>query len=192
MRRALAVLPALALVLSACGTSGNPVAQGPKPVAQQGKGANGLLTVIESDQVGWHVVNGNGMALYRFEGDSVKPPKSNCEGECAKKWPPVPAEGTPLTTGVDPLTLGVVTRADGTKQLTINGVPQYTFAGDAQPGDVKGQGSGGKWFATGPTGQKASLTAGMPGVPGNKGQQQQQPTSGTNPTSSQPAPPPGS
>jgi predicted lipoprotein with Yx(FWY)xxD motif len=46
----------------------------------------------------------------------------------------------------------VVTRADGTHQLQAGKWPLYTFAGDAAPGDVNGQGSAGVWFAVNPAG----------------------------------------
>jgi predicted lipoprotein with Yx(FWY)xxD motif len=46
--------------------------------------------------------------------------------------------------------LGVITRTDGTKQVTYGGHPLYYFAGDTAPGQTKGQGVGGTWFLIGP------------------------------------------
>ena len=37
-------------------------------------------------------------------------------------------------------------------QVLVNGHPVYTFANDAAPGDVKGQGVGGIWYALDPAG----------------------------------------
>ncbi|MBV9358923.1 MAG: hypothetical protein JO023_25735 [Chloroflexi bacterium] len=42
--------------------------------------------------------------------------------------------------------LGLSPRKDGTQQLTYQNQPLYHFAGDSQPGDTNGQGSGGVWF----------------------------------------------
>jgi predicted lipoprotein with Yx(FWY)xxD motif len=201
MRRALALLavPALALAVSACTAKAGPIPQGsPKDAAVKGPDELPLITISESPQLGWHVITGEGKTMYRFDADSSKPPKSICEGECAQKWPPVLADTQPLTAGVDPMVLGVVTRSDGTKQLTIGGFPQYTYAEDSRPGDAKGQGNGGKWYATNPAGSKASLSAGMPGVPGVPGENEQ-PARGKQadgnlqrqPTSTRPAPPSG-
>ncbi|MFD0447742.1 hypothetical protein ACFQ10_43930 [Streptomyces indonesiensis] len=50
--------------------------------------------------------------------------------------------------------MGSVTRADGTKQLTLAGWPVYRFAGDNKPGDTKGQGVGGTWNALAPDGKR--------------------------------------
>lgn len=52
-------------------------------------------------------------------------------------------------------TLGSITRTDGTRQLTIDGLPLYTYAGDSKPGSTAGQGvngSGGLWWAVSPAG----------------------------------------
>ncbi|TWP45609.1 hypothetical protein FKR81_38850 [Lentzea tibetensis] len=193
MRRALALLavPALALAVSACSAGAAAI---PKQAAQgneaKASDPKAMIAISESPQLGWYLTNGDGRTMYRFDADSSKPPKTTCEGECARKWPPVPADVMPMTAGVDPLVLGVVTRADGSKQLTIGGFPQYTFAEDKAPGDVKGQGSGGKWYATAPTGAKAAPGQGMPGVPGTSQTPQQQQTKPKQQQGSTPTAPP--
>jgi predicted lipoprotein with Yx(FWY)xxD motif len=43
----------------------------------------------------------------------------------------------------------VITRKDGTRQLTYDGAPLYTFSGDTKAGQMDGQGlnvSGGYWW----------------------------------------------
>jgi predicted lipoprotein with Yx(FWY)xxD motif len=104
------------------------------------------------------VVNGAGLTLYRFDDDTAKPSNSTCNGECAKKWPPVTVAkgGRIFISGVKKSAVGVVKRADGRLQVTIGGWPVYRFAGDAKPGDTNGQGVGGTWFGVTPAGQKAS------------------------------------
>ena len=43
-------------------------------------------------------------------------------------------------------------RADGTTQVTHNGMPLYYFAGDTKAGDTNGQGVNGVWFVATPAG----------------------------------------
>ncbi|QGV77399.1 SCO0930 family lipoprotein [Streptomyces ficellus] len=117
----------------------------------------GQLAVWDSKELGKVVTDSEGLTLYRFDKDTPNPPKSNCEGDCAKAWPVVAADGAKPPAGVDASLMGEVTRADGTKQLTIDGWPMYRYAKDTKPGETKGQGVGGTWFAAAPDGKKAAL-----------------------------------
>ncbi|MFF9525127.1 SCO0930 family lipoprotein [Streptomyces achromogenes] len=123
----------------------------------------GKLTVASNPELGKVLTDGSGLTLYRFDKDTAEPPKSACSGDCATTWPPVPADDATAGAGVDRALLGEVTRADGSKQLTIGGWPAYRYAKDVNAGDVNGQGVGGTWFALAPTGKKAKLS-GMPGL----------------------------
>lgn len=130
-----------------------------------GKGADakakpaGQLAVWDGKKLGKVVTDSAGFTLYRFDKDSAQPPKSNCDAACLKTWPAVPADGAEAAPGVDDSLLGEVTAADGTKQLTIDGWPMYRYAQDAKPGDAKGQGIGGTWYAAAPDGKKAAPAA---------------------------------
>ncbi|PNG91293.1 hypothetical protein SMF913_26758 [Streptomyces malaysiensis] len=117
------------------------------------------LAVKEDAKLGKFITDGKGWTLYRFDEDTPKPAKSNCNDDCATKWPAVPADDAAATTGIDSAKLGSVTRSDGTKQLTLAGWPVYRFAGDDKPGDTKGQGVGGTWNALAPDGKPAGKTA---------------------------------
>ncbi|OIJ63217.1 SCO0930 family lipoprotein [Streptomyces mangrovisoli] len=123
----------------------------------------GALTVVDNPQLGKVLTDSQGLTLYRFDTDTAKPPKSSCNGDCATTWPPVPADDASAGAGIDKSLLGEVTRADGTKQLTVAGWPAYRYVKDVNAGDVNGQGVGGKWFAFSPDGKKASL-ADLPGL----------------------------
>ncbi|MHC3467492.1 SCO0930 family lipoprotein [Streptomyces sp. 7R007] len=123
----------------------------------------GKLAVTDNAELGKVLTDGNGLTLYRFDEDTAEPPKSNCEGDCAKTWPPVPADDATAGAGIDKSLLGEVTRPDGTKQLTIGGWPAYRYAKDTKAGDIAGQGVGGKWYALAPDGKKATL-ASLPGL----------------------------
>ncbi|MEU5539919.1 hypothetical protein [Streptomyces sp. NPDC020362] len=105
-----------------------------------------------------HLININQAALYRFDGDIAAPSQSNCTGACAAKWPPVTIQegGNVYLAGVNPKQVGAIRRPDGQVQVTVGGWPVYRFSGDSGPGDLNGQGLDGKWFAIGPTGERAS------------------------------------
>ncbi|QEU89756.1 hypothetical protein CP970_01250 [Streptomyces kanamyceticus] len=109
------------------------------------------------------VVNGAGFTLYRFDKDTAAPSKSNCNDACATTWPPVLVNpgGKIFVDGVDPSAVGVITRDDGTHQVTVGGWPVYRFSKDLKPGDTNGQGVGGTWFGVQPDGQKAGQPAGQ-------------------------------
>lgn len=123
----------------------------------------GELNVSTTANVGKVVTDSLGLTLYRFDQDTAEPPATNCEDDCAKTWPPVPADDASAGEGIDKALLGSVTRADGTKQLTLGGWPAYRYVKDVNAGDVKGQGVGGKWFALNPEGKKAKA-ADQPGL----------------------------
>ncbi|MFG2717961.1 SCO0930 family lipoprotein [Streptomyces sp. NPDC048416] len=122
----------------------------------------GQLTVTDSKDLGKVVTDSAGFTLYRFDKDTASPPASKCDGDCAKTWPAVPADGVTAPAGTDQSKLGSVTRADGTKQLTIGGWPMYRYAKDTNPGDTNGQNVGGTWHAAAPDGKKASAAAAAP------------------------------
>ncbi|MFI7382446.1 SCO0930 family lipoprotein [Streptomyces sp. NPDC049813] len=125
--------------------------------------AAGQLAVWDSKKLGKVLTDSAGFTLYRFDKDTAQPPASNCDAACLKTWPAVPASGVQAAPGVDPALIDEVTAADGTKQLTVDGWPMYRYAMDAGPGDAKGQGVGGTWYAAAPDGKKASpAAAGQP------------------------------
>jgi predicted lipoprotein with Yx(FWY)xxD motif len=109
---------------------------------------SGSLKVSENPSVGAFLTDTNGMTVYLFTKDTTAN-ESVCEGDCARNWPPVPAEGLSLPEGV-PGELSTIDRADGTKQASYNGIPLYLFAGDKAAGDITGEGVGGVWFVVAP------------------------------------------
>jgi predicted lipoprotein with Yx(FWY)xxD motif len=96
------------------------------------------------------LVTANGRTVYVFASDSKN--KSACYGQCAKFWPPVLVKkGTsaPKKIGRLPGTFGTAPRKDGSKQLTYDGAPLYTFIEDKKKGDMTGQGliaAGNYWW----------------------------------------------
>jgi len=107
------------------------------------------LKVASDPKVGAFLTDSKGMTVYLFTKDTEKG-KSNCSGDCAAAWPPVPAtDGMTLPEGV-PGTLGSIDRDDGTKQATYNDIPLYYWAKDTKAGDITGQDVGGVWFTVAP------------------------------------------
>ncbi len=146
------------LALAACGGGngyGSAANSGGSTKASSGSGGSaggGLGTT--SSPLGTILTDSAGKTLYAFAADA--PGTSNCSGQCLVYWPLDPAEVTPpkAPTGVT-ATLGVLDRGDGTKQLTVDGYPVYTYVGDQAPGDTTGQGknlSGGLWWVLGTDG----------------------------------------
>jgi predicted lipoprotein with Yx(FWY)xxD motif len=175
------------LLLAACGTSGNDTArpkaeaqvplaattapgnapaveQGAPVAAQRWKGWL-VLSDAQSPALGTIVVNGKGLTVYRFDADTTKPSVSNCTGACARLWPPVKFTKKLKLKGIPRSAIGNIMTRDGICQATINGRPAYTYAKDTAPGQINGQGIGGKWFAMAPDGTKAGggLVPGSPG-----------------------------
>ncbi|MER5355419.1 hypothetical protein ABT093_34475 [Kitasatospora sp. NPDC002551] len=159
---------AAAALVAGCGTSGGGSPATPSPPASgapasPGMPAAGLRTTTDA-RLGTIVTDGAGYTLYRFDHDSADPPTATCDGGCAALWPPVPADGTTVSvSGVDATLVGTVTRADGSKQLTLAGWPLYRYAPDHKPGDTKGQGVQGIWFAVTPSGDRAAAGSGGSG-----------------------------
>jgi predicted lipoprotein with Yx(FWY)xxD motif len=89
------------------------------------------------------LTDGNGMTLYQYAKDTKD--TSACTGQCATAWPPLSASATPAAPAGDSGTIGLITRPDGTKQVTYNGLPLYHFAKDTKQGDATGQGLAGAW-----------------------------------------------
>ncbi|MGW7194214.1 SCO0930 family lipoprotein, partial [Streptomyces sp. NPDC054838] len=142
----------------------DPYAADPAAGAAGASGAKGAgqLAVAANDALGPVLTDSAGFALYRFDKDTAKPPKSNCDGDCAKAWPAVAAGDATAAAGMDAALLGEVVRTDGSKQLTVAGWPVYRFAKDTKAGDTNGQGVGGTWFAAAPDGKKAAKPAPAP------------------------------
>lgn len=156
-------LAAAALLAAACG-SGSGTGSGPQAGASPG-GTSKASTVITTKTVanGTFLTDVSGRTVYLWTKDSAD--KSVCSGTCAGAWPPVPATSTVTASGgAKAADLGMITRSDGTRQVTYDGHPLYYFAGDSGPGQVHGQGNNGfgaKWWVVAPSG--TPFTGAVPG-----------------------------
>jgi predicted lipoprotein with Yx(FWY)xxD motif len=138
--------------------SGSPTADGAADAASAG-GSNSaggaLVQVLDTGTLGQVLVDAQGRTIYRYDKDRPKPSRSACSATCLKKWTPVQFDGARNVEGIDRGLVGSLLRADGSRQLTINGWPAYTYAGDTSVGEVNGQGVGKLFWAIGPDGRKA-------------------------------------
>jgi predicted lipoprotein with Yx(FWY)xxD motif len=136
--------------LTACGGSDDDDPAAATPSDDATIAAADLATADTS--LGTVVVDGTGMTAYYFTKDTKDSGASACSGDCATAWPAIEsASDTPTVDGVTG-TVGVIPAADGGHQITIDGMPIYTFAKDTTPGDVLGQGVNGVWWVIAPDG----------------------------------------
>ena len=111
------------------------------------------VRVSSNQELGQFLVDSKGMTLYMFTNDTEG--VSNCSGQCATNWPPLTVAIPDLVGGGPGVSgeLGTIERADGTHQVTYNGMPLYYWKDDAAPGDTLGQGVGDVWFVVPPAAQ---------------------------------------
>jgi len=142
---------AVALIVAACGSSSGGSGGGTAvssstpsaaPAASQSSSKKLETTTIGGKTV---LTNANGFTLYWFVPDTSH--KSNCNGDCAQHWTPVPGPAK-AGAGVNGQ-LTTIIRSDGSKQAAYDGHPLYTYVADTVPGMAKGNGlsiAGGKWW----------------------------------------------
>jgi predicted lipoprotein with Yx(FWY)xxD motif len=117
----------------------------PAPGTGGGQAAAASTVQVGSSPLGDILTDGEGNTLYGFTNDEDGVP--TCTGDCAGTWPAHLVEGEPVIgANLDPGVFTLVDGAEGGKQLKAGKWPLYRFSGDAAPGDVNGQGSGGVWF----------------------------------------------
>ena len=136
MKRLIITAAAVAatLALAACGSS-NDNSSDTTPAATGGSGKT--VSVKSVDGVGNVLVDAEGMALY--SSDEEAGGKILCDSGCLSFWTPLKAGSSTPTADSSVGKLSVVKRPDGTKQVTANGKPLYTFKEDS-PGNAKGNG----------------------------------------------------
>jgi predicted lipoprotein with Yx(FWY)xxD motif len=154
-RLALGLLPAaLALAAAGCGTGSSSGTTGPTGARPAATPATASVATGRT-KLGTVLVDGKGRTLYLFEKD--KGSASSCYGACASVWPPLTSAKGVATGGLPAAKLGATKRTDGTTEVTYAGHPLYTYAGDAKPGQARGQGLdqfGAEWYVLAPSGHK--------------------------------------
>jgi predicted lipoprotein with Yx(FWY)xxD motif len=172
------LIAAVALTATACskatgygsgyGTS-TPASTTPASTTPASTGAmpGGVQTAalkVERTRAGMVLAGSKGLTLYYYTADKPGSGKSVCTGACAKAWPPLTAPVKAPAGAKMPGPIGMITRAGGVKQVTVNGYPVYYYAGDMAPGQAKGNGEGGVWHVI-----KLKTSSGSTGTSGNSG-----------------------
>ena len=145
VRIQIGIIPAAAaLWLAACGSA-------PGSSATPPPGTVALIHTASmkvGDKTQTVLKNAKDLTLYYFTADSAT--KVACTGGCASNWPPLLAtSGAPTSSPALPGKLTVL-NGDNGNQVLYNGHPLYTYTKDADAGDARGQGVGGKWFVATP------------------------------------------
>ncbi len=138
-------LPAIAasLLIAACGSSSSSnttsSAAGTQAAVQTSSGSSSAVVVKSaSSSLGTILVDSQGMTLYHLSGEQNG--KFICTSSaCLGVWHPLIAPSSGAPSG-EVGSLGTVKRPEGTVQVTYKGTPLYTFTGDQQSGETKGQG----------------------------------------------------
>src|SRR6185437_13679614 len=99
------------------------------------------VMIVQKSAIGYVLAEANHQVVYTYSKDK-KDGKPTCTGACAATW--VPATGTPQAGPADVFSgqFGLVTRANGVKQITYNGLPLYLLK-DAKQLATTGNGQGG-------------------------------------------------
>ena len=172
---AVAGVAAIALAAAGCGSSsGAQHASGAYGASQTkarsiqpslgattgGSSAATAATVKLADsKLGKILVDSKGDTLYLFQADTGT--ASTCYSACAAVWPPLTTSSEPIAgPGVAAAKLGMTKRSDGTSEVTFNGHPLYTFAGDSSRGQTTGEGNkgfGAEWDVLSAAGNKIEV-----------------------------------
>ena len=144
MRPALKFIPPVlaSLTLAACGSSStsSTATQASTPTTSAAPAASAAIVKTASSPTLHSTVltNAQGLTLYHLSGEVGG--KFICtSAACVQVWHPVTVTAATTPSGTVSA-LSTVKRPDGTVQVTYKGAPLYTFAGDKQPGEDKGQG----------------------------------------------------
>jgi predicted lipoprotein with Yx(FWY)xxD motif len=122
-----------ALVLAACG--GGADGSDSATAAAPSTGAE-TVAVDELGDAGSVLVDSTGQALYTSDVEANG--RVRCTDGCESFWMPLTIDGG-QPQGSVPGELGIVERPDGSRQVTYDGEPVYSFAEEG-PGEVTGDG----------------------------------------------------
>jgi predicted lipoprotein with Yx(FWY)xxD motif len=130
----------------ATGSAGGSPAPSAGETPEASNDGSTLTVNLAAGSAGSYLTGDAGKALYFYKKDSQS--DSACtSSKCTSSWPPLTLSKGHKATAGDGVTGTIATfaRADGKKQVTINGQPLYYFAGDNASGDTNGVGVSPDW-----------------------------------------------
>jgi predicted lipoprotein with Yx(FWY)xxD motif len=153
-----AALVGVALIATACGSSSSSApassAAGASSTSASSALASSAVVGTARSSLGTYLTGASGRALYIWVADGKG--ASTCSGACAAAWPPLITRAAPKATGrAIAADLGMISRSDGSTQVTYTGRPLYYYVGDTAAGMTRGNGSGqfgAKWWLMSPSG----------------------------------------
>jgi predicted lipoprotein with Yx(FWY)xxD motif len=129
---------------SSASTTTTPTTSAAAPATSAG--SRPVVTTMTISGVGKVLVNTEGQVLYSFTKDGAPVP---CPASCLQVWPAfaLPA-GVSVPTGAAGVGQLATTTANGITQITVGGLPLFTYDGDSAPGVANGNNVtsfGGTW-----------------------------------------------
>lgn len=157
---------------TAAGMASDRTATGQAEATMSGAGAQeASLQLVTAGVPHPYLADASGRALYYVEGDKDG---SKCTGPCLDAWPPFLAPATQPTGDANlQEAISVITRPDGSRQVTYNQRPLYRYAGDAGSARLNGNGvrdKAGQWHAIGADGEPLPGSEASPGEPVKPGE----------------------
>lgn len=108
-----------------------------------------VVNISQNTALGSILVDGAGMTLYKYANDTSG--TSTCSAACLANWPPLLATSAVTAgTGLASTDFSTAMTTDGRTMVTYKGSPLYYFKNDVNPGDTKGNGTGGVWSVVAP------------------------------------------
>jgi predicted lipoprotein with Yx(FWY)xxD motif len=120
---------AATLIVAGCGSSDS-------NETPAGATTSDTVGVKQVDGFGRVLVDSSGLALYTPDQDTKG--MIRCTGSCTSEWQPLAPGGKP-SAAAGAGKVGVVKRPDGDRQVTLDGMPLYTFVEDS-PSQITGDG----------------------------------------------------
>lgn len=151
----IAPLPVAGIVTCGATTSAVTPTVTPASTPTSADPSSAVATIdLGTTALGTVLTDAQGHTLYLVSSEASGQDACTMEPRCALMWPALapPRNATPVPgVGVNG-TLGVITAADGSAEVTYNGWPLHTFSGEGT-GQVTGQGTttyGGTWSVATP------------------------------------------
>lgn len=145
---ALFIVGSIALALSFVGCGDSAVASNNRPPVKPTAPFIAIASVSVGGKTQTILTAATGLTLYYNTRDTTK--TAGCSGQCVE-WRPLmfAGPGAPIAPAALPGALSVLSSKAGS-QIEYNGHPLYTYAKDATPGQIGGQGLLGMWYVATP------------------------------------------